>query len=350
MHNSLENNYFNFTETDFINDPYFQEWVINSTEKIEHFWNKFLITYPEKKKTIDAARRFLQNVSFEEEVPDDTYIHERYLQHLNQVQIKKQAKIFKLNVKSIRKFAAVAALVAGVIIAASIVFNTKKTPLEKVVVATMFGEIKKVSLPDGSNIVLNAHSTVTFSNDWNGNKAREIWLNGEAFIDVKHLNNNKSVVKPFERFIVHGEGFTIEVLGTSFDIRQRRGKTEVVLETGKIKLTLKDSASPIIMFPGDIVSYIPITKSVIKSKTVPENYSGWKEKKLLLNNPTLEEIAGYLEDNYGKKIVIENKKIKNKKIEGVIELNNLNDALFIISTVLNTDIERKNDLILIKSK
>jgi ferric-dicitrate binding protein FerR (iron transport regulator) len=347
MHNSLENNYSNFTETDFINDPYFQDWVMRSSAEIDNYWSRVLIMYPEKVKTIEAARGLLQNVKFAEDIPDDNYIHQRYLQHLSQVEAQKPTVVFGMNVKAIRRFAAIAALVTGLILVVAIVFDDTKSALEKVVVSTNFGEIKKVFLPDGSTIVLNGHSNVTFSRNW---RVREIWLNGEAFIDVKHLNNNESNVQPFEKFLVHGEGFTIEVLGTSFDVRQRRGKTEVVLQTGKIKLTVRDKAKPIIMVPGDIVSYVPAKKSIEKSTTVPENYSGWKEKKLLLNDPTLEEITNYLEDNYGKKIIIKDKKIKNKKIEGVIELDNLNDALFIISTVLNTDIERTGDQITIKAK
>ncbi|MDQ6813792.1 MAG: FecR domain-containing protein [Bacteroidota bacterium] len=346
----MQNNYIDFTENDFINDPFFQDWIINSSEEIDGFWNRFITLHPAKKGTIEAAKRFLKGVSFEEEAPADSYIHQRYLQHLSQVHEKKQASTFRVGVRSIRKFTAVAAVLAIVIIGAYIIFNTTNVRTEKVMVATKFGEIKKVQLPDGSNILLNANSTVIFNNNWSVNIPREVWLKGEAFIEVKHLNNNQTGIKPFERFLVHGEGFTIEVLGTSFDIRQRRGKMEVVLETGKIKMTLKDSSPPITMLPGDIVSYRPATKSLIKSTTVPQDYSAWKERKLLLNNPTLQEITNYLEDNYGKKIVIEDKTIRSKKIEGIIELTNLNDALFIISTVLNTRIERKNNEILIKSR
>jgi transmembrane sensor len=350
MPNPAENKYAHFSESDFINDPYFQDWIISSRTETEHFWTEFLTAHPQKKETIEAARRFLQAVRFEEEVPDDNHIHERYLQHLEQVRTKKQAKILWFNVRAIRKLAAVAALVAGIFVAASIVLKTINARVERVIVATKFGEIKKVLLPDGSNILLNGHSTVRFTNNWNSKVPREIWVKGEAFLDVKHLNENTGDIKPFERFLVHGEGFTIEVLGTSFDIRQRRGKTEVVLETGKIKLILKDTSMPIIMVPGDVVSYSHATKSFMKSTTIARNYSAWKERKLLLTDPTLEEIKNYLEDNYGKKIVIENNAIRNKKIEGIIELNNLDDALFIISTVLNARIERKNGEILINSK
>jgi ferric-dicitrate binding protein FerR (iron transport regulator) len=291
-------------------------------------------------------------LTFDEEIPDESYIHEKYLQHLKQVKTKPPANIFNPGAKAIRRAASLAAVLVGIIVVTSLAyfFFYKNVGNEKMTVATRYGENKKVLLPDGSGIILNAHSTVQFAKDWNGNKPREIWLKGEAFIDVNHVNKNKNNIKLNERFLVHGEDFTIEVLGTSFNIRQRRGKTEIVLQTGRIKLMLKDNPDPIILIPGDLVSYIPESNTVIKTRTNPENYSGWKEKKLLLNNPTLEEIVNYLEDNYGKDIVIENDILKKKQIEGIILLSNLNDAMFIISTVLNTDIIRKGDVILIRSK
>jgi transmembrane sensor len=350
MQHSLENKYSDFSETDYINDLYFQSWIIHPTEAVDVFWNSYMHAHPEKTKTIEAAKAFLQNIRFAEDVPDDNHIHQLYLQHLDQVSAQKAGRSLSGYLKATWKFAAIAAVVTGMILFLATVFDTRKSAATQVVVATNFGEIKKVVLPDGSIIVLNGHSSVRFSNDWQEGAEREIWLNGEAFLDVKRTENKGSNGTSYEKFFVRGEGYTIEVLGTAFDVRQRRGKTEVVLQTGKIKLTLKDRQEPIILLPGDFVSYVPARKSIEKSTTVAENYSGWKEKKLQLNNPTLEEITNYLEDNYGKEIIIDTPAIKNKKIEGIIELSNLDDALFIISTVLNTDIERKGDRITIKSK
>lgn len=218
-------------------------------------------------------------------------------------------------------------------------------------IATQYGEIKKVLLPDSSTIVLNANSHILFSKNWSADQPREIWLDGEAFFDIKHLNTNPNIIQPNERFIVHGKDITVEVLGTAFDVRQRRGATEVVLQSGKIKLTLKDNAkSSTIMLPGDMFTYHPATNKIIRTTTEPQNYTAWKEKKLMLNNPTLSQIINYLEDNFGKEITVTDPALKKRKIEGPILLNNLDDALFIISTVLNTDIEKTDSTLTIRPR
>ena len=104
------------------------------------------------------------------------------------------------------------------------------------------------------------------------------------------------------------------------------------------------------MMPGDMVTYNPAAKKFVETTTIPEDYTAWKEKKLMLNDPTLAQIINYLEDNYGKKIIVEDTALEKRKIEGPILLNNLDDALFIISTVLNTDIEQKDSLLFIRPR
>ena len=345
-----ENMYQNFSEADLMNDPFFQDLIINQTEETEQFWQNFLETHPQKQTSIETARLFLQEITFEEEIPDDSRIHDLYLQHLAQVKPNKKSVVIRF-FKTYRKLASVAAAIAGIIVLLSVVLwlNTKSS-MEQMIVATRFGEIKNVQLPDGSTIVLNANSSIAFSKNWQPDSAREVWLEGEGFFSVNHLNKDGKDIKANERFIVHGAGFTIEVLGTSFDVRQRRGKTEVMLQTGKIMLTVGNNSSPVVLSPGDLVSYTIQSNTIVKSNTVPENYSGWKEKKLQLHDPTLEEIARYLEDNYGKQIIIQDTKLRMRKIEGVIQLNNLDDALFIISTVLNTNIEKQEARFIITPK
>ena len=247
----------------------------------------------------------------------------------------------------LRRIGTIAAAIGGIVILGSVLFlmNSKQ---KDSVIATNFGELKQITLPDSTHIVLNAHSTIKYLNKWKENEPREVWLEGEAFFDVTHLNKNSSSIQPGERFLVHVDDLNIEVLGTSFNIRERRGKTEVVLQSGKIKLSLKDKE--IMMQPGDWVVYNPVEKSIIRSATNPENYSAWKEKKLILNNPTVQEIVQYLEDSFGKKIVLENPALQTKKIEGPILLSNLDDALFVISTVLNVKVEQKDNVLILHSK
>jgi len=347
MDNLPNKSYKDFNESDFICDPFFQDWIIKPSRENEQYWNAFLLAHPEKKEAVENAGLLLKSLRFKEDAANEIQIQHRFADHLKKIESAEGAKIVRFNIGLLKKTGKVAAVIGGVILLAYIFFLVKREPKDAVI-ATNYGEMKRVYLPDSTYIVLNAHSQIRYRKSRGTNQPREIWLDGEAFFDVKHLNKDTANVKPNERFLVHGSDVTVEVLGTSFDIRQRRGNTEVVLQSGRIKLSVKNEE--IIMQPGEWVVYNSIEKRITRSVTVPENYTAWKEKKLLLNNPTVEEIAKYLEDIYGKKIVFEDTKLRNKKIEGPILLDNLDDALFVISTVLNIKIEQKDSLLILHSK
>lgn len=342
--------YIHYTEADFMADPYFQEWIITASEEQEHFWREFLLLYPFKKEAVEQARDFLMHLKFKEHLPSDSQIEQRFIEHLQQVNEEEAVPVINIKRKKIQRLALIAACIGGLIVIASLLLFNHSKPTW-VAISTRYGEIKKVQLPDSSTIVLNAHSQIKFRGKWQKDQPREIWLDGEAFFNVTHLNRTPWNIKNGERFIVHGNDITVEVLGTSFNVRQRRGTTEVVLQSGKIALTLQDSTTrKITMTPGDLVAYNTTTKRTVLAKTIPQNYTAWKENKLLLNNPTLGEVCHYLEDNFGKKIILQDEKLANKKIEGPILMDNLDDALFIISTVLNVNIEKKDSLLIMHSK
>ena len=345
-------NYVKFTEEDFISDPFFQEWVLYAGNDHEEYWENFLLNNPEKRKDTGAARAFLLSFKEKENEVTDEYIREKARHLLERTEDLPKGKRVWLLQPGFKRWLQVAVF-AGIVLSGILLYSliNENNRDEQVSFITEHGKIESLLLPDSSSIVLNANSEITYSRKWNKTKEREIWMKGEAFFSVKHFNNNKNQVKPGDRFIVHTEQLMVSVLGTSFDIRERRGKTEIVLQAGSIKVTFPGNAHPdMLLVPGDYLIYLHDTKEVVKTTVEPEHYSAWKEKVLLLKNPTLGEIVYYLEDTYGKKIVIEDKKLAGRVIEGPIRLNNLDNALFIISTVLNVETIQKDDAIIIRSK
>jgi ferric-dicitrate binding protein FerR (iron transport regulator) len=201
--------------------------------------------------------------------------------------------------------------------------------------------MRTLYLPDSSKLVLNAHSSVRYAGNWRPGQVREVWLDGEGYFDVRQ---DKAAT-----FLVHTKDLTVEVLGTAFDIRNRRGKTEVVLETGRIRVQFPAGIhEDLVLAPGDRVIYDPVKTELAHTVTVPENYTSWKDKKLM--EPTVGDILDYLEDNYHKTFILEDPTLADKKIGGVILLDNLNDALFALSTVLNVNIIQQQDTIILKKR
>ena len=345
------NKYKDYTETDFINDPYFQDWVINPTDRDKQFWTVFLQTYPHKEEEAESAGNFLKKIVFKEELPGEIVINRSLANHLQAIkQLENHPVIDIKKPAPVKRLLGIAAAVGGIILIISALFIFIKKE-RSVVIKTGYGDLRSVVLPDSSLVMLNANSSITFNKSWGKNKSREVWLEGEAFFTVRHINQDTNQVQTQERFIVHTEEVTVEVLGTSFDIRHRRGKIQVVLETGRIKVSFQDKRmNDIVMQPGDILGYDQEEKKYTTATTSAERFSAWKEKKLQLDNPTTAEIVQYLEDNFGKHIVLDDTELAKRKIEGSILLTNLDDALFILSTVLNAEIIKEDSTITIRPR
>ena len=346
-----ENRYRDFNEEDFVSDPYFQDWVITPNAGSDLFWKRFFEANPAKKEAAENARKVLANLKFSDDYADEMFIEQSFAEHLAAIERLNEHKVIDIRMKfSVKQLLRIAAVFAGALLLLSVFFiSTKKD--EQVLVKAEFGNIKSVLLPDSSSVVLNGNSTVRFRDNWGKHKRREVWLEGEAFFDVRHINKNVDQVREGEKFIVHTGDLTVEVLGTSFDIRQRRGKTEVVLQKGSIKVSFAFAKTKtMVMEPGDKLSYDADAGRIIMGTTDAANFSAWREKKLLLDDPTVAEVIEYLEDVFGKKLMLANPELGKRVIEGPVQVTSLDDALFVLSTVLDAEIIKNEGTITIRPR
>ncbi|WP_276369487.1 FecR domain-containing protein [Chryseolinea sp. H1M3-3] len=342
-------NYAQYTLTDFLEDDSFIQWVINGDAKSNVFWQSFLISYPEKDKVVQEAasiiRVYRKQVIF---TNDD---------HREKVWNRIDASIPKRTVSPTKTFRLplyfkVAASIA-ILIACSVMLWTLKNN-HTTVVTTSYGEVKAVTLPDQSIVMLNGNSTLTYEDSWDNRAAREVWIKGEAYFDIRHLNQDTAFVMPSERFIVHGNGIDIRVLGTSFNVKSRRNKTNIALLSGKIEVSYADSASVpsggLVMMPGDYVEYSG-QKLLIKKKLLrPHKAATWTVREITFTDPSLNDIMETLQDNYGYAINVEDKDMMDMKIEGEISVTSIQELLSLVSTTLSIRVEESGKEIIITRK
>lgn len=208
--------------------------------------------------------------------------------------------------------------------------------------STSYGMTKNVLLPDGSEVTLNANSTLKVPKDLAEDMLREVWLDGEAFFSVAKRPGNV-------RFAVHTTNLDVEVLGTKFNVNNRRGKTEVVLSEGSVKLVSRNTqAEPVIMKPGDYVS-VSKKEPVFKKKSVePETFTAWQTNKLIFEETPLKVVADKIEDYYGVEVEILNEDVELKLLTGTLPNNDLGIVLRSLETSHNLRIRREGDRITIE--
>ncbi|MFC5046963.1 FecR family protein [Aquimarina hainanensis] len=91
---------------------------------------------------------------------------------------------------------------------------------------TTYGETKVVSLPDGSEIKLNAKTQVSYDKEnWDAN--RTVLLDGEAYFEVEKGS----------AFVVKTKEGAVTVLGTRFNTKVEKGFIEVQCHEGRVKVS-----------------------------------------------------------------------------------------------------------------
>ena len=331
--------YSGFDTADFLEDDFFIQWVINPGEENELFWQSFVRAYPEKQEAVHKAASIINTYRLQDVFDNEankTVVLERITGSV--AGDHRQVVPMRVYLKRFYRIAAAVIILAG---AALLIRKLAGTADRETIVSSKFGEVKTIRLADNSEITLNGNSSVSYKNNWNDSTAaREVWIKGEAYFNVNHLNKDTTHIRPNERFIVHSDDVTIEVLGTTFNVKSRHGKTNVTLITGKIKVDYTATHQSMIMAPGDYIEYGNKKVLVNKKLMKPARVSTWRADEIAFTDATLEEIVETLQDNYGYSINVPDTSLLSLKMEGDISVKDVTDLFDVISTALNVKIEQ----------
>lgn len=333
-------NYSAFDVTDLLEDDFFVQWVTSPDEKSNAFWKNFLAEYPHKKTTVDAAAATILQYRKQDFVGNEAQqekVWERISVSVQQIETTKKKAIFSIPV-----WARVAAAVT-IIVGIGLLFRVMNG--EKLItITTTAGQLKTITLPDHSKVTLNGNSSLSYQSGWSDDVPREVWIKGEGYFDVQHINKDTLHIQPAERFVVHCGDVNIEVLGTSFNVKNRGGKTNVALLTGKIKIdnvvSNNKANAQVLLSPGDYVEYSGKELLVSKKLAKPAQLVSWTSDEISFSNPTLKEIAETLENRFGYTISTADASLLTQKIEGEITVTNVADLLDVVTTTLNIKIEQ----------
>lgn len=190
-----------------------------------------------------------------------------------------------------------------------------------VVVSTQMGEQSHITLPDGSQVTLNALSTIRYATAMPDGK-RRVQVDGEAFFNVAK--------DPEHPFVVTAGDVDITCLGTSFDVRNYADEqtTAVVLADGKVRVSTAEA--DLTMEPDSRVVYNRSTKTLSKRSVPSSDYICWMSGEVRYNNQTLEQIAAELSRNYNIEVVITSDELKQERFTGYLGRSSLRNILDVI--------------------
>lgn len=174
--------------------------------------------------------------------------------------------------------------------------NQNNQPVSYAEIQCPFGARTKFHLPDGSTGFLNSGSSLKYPVQFIGE--RKVELIGEAFFDVVH---NKEI--PFH---VNTKNMDIKVLGTTFDViaNEDEETEEIVLEKGKVDVLLKNGKPLTALVPNEQLVLNIEKQEFTKNIVEADQYSTWKEGKLVFRNENTEQMARRLSRWYNVDMVI----------------------------------------------
>ncbi|KAA5546806.1 FecR family protein [Adhaeribacter rhizoryzae] len=334
--------YSDFSTEDFVKDSYFQAWVLQDDPEVNSFWELWIELYPEKEKTVSAAMEIL----LEKNIQNIPVVSEKQVkkawEQLNKTIAPKVIPITNAAYSGATpqktvSWRLMAAAVAGLVMLA-FGFLYYREQHKILTYTSVNSQIMPITLPDGSEVILNANSSVAFKKHWAASSPREVWLKGEAFFSV-----TKKPLKGQPTFTVHANKVQVQVLGTQFNVADRATKTQVILNSGKIKLMVADAHRPtaLTMLPGDYVALNKTNEKIIKLKVNPEAFSGWRSQKLQFKNTPLAEIIAQIEQTYGTKIILTDTSLLDRTFTGTFPNNNLPVLLQTLEKAFQLQINQK---------
>lgn len=171
--------------------------------------------------------------------------------------------------------------------------HSKPDHLEYNLIEIPRGQTYRLILPDGTNVWLNALSSLRYSSAFSGEE-RSVELTGEAYFEVAHDQQRPFVVKTADQ--------TIEVLGTHFNVSNYSDdkSTKTTLIEGRVRVLHQDHA--VVLKPGQQASTTSGNTAINVAVVDPENVLAWRKGVILFENAGIKYIMRQLARKYNMEV------------------------------------------------
>lgn len=305
-----------------------QQWIASSAEN-RKYYQHFKLIWEESKKlepqnvvdTDEAWSRLMSRVEREE-------------QYATPAQSTRTLPLW--SPRSLMRVAAMLVLMVG----AGWLIYTITDSGDQMTVASADKVLKHV-LPDGTSVTLNKNSSIAYAGKFEG-KTRNVKLIGEAFFDVAP---NKS--KPF---IIDAGNSSVTVVGTSFNVKNRKDITEVIVESGIVEVAKKQKA--VRLLPGQKATVSADSDAPVMATTTDALYNYYRTGVFVCDGIPLYKLVAILNDAYDIQIEIADAKLATIPINTTFDSKDLQIILDVLGKTYSDHlyVESKGGKVILKSK
>ena len=180
---------------------------------------------------------------------------------------------------------------------------------------TNIGEIRTVTLADGSTVMLNTDTQIEFN--FTDKERRVRLVNGEARFDVAHNTS-----RPFR---VSAGPVVVTAVGTAFDVATLQKRTTVTLIEGKVLVEAKaqgDRPVTTTLSPGDQLMVAPDGHVNSNPNPNPNRIAkldaaiAWQQSLVDINDETLADALAEINRYSETKVVLRDRSLLDRRISG----------------------------------
>lgn len=201
---------------------------------------------------------------------------------------------------------------------------------------------QKISLPDGSNIILDAKTILKVH-----------YFKDRRVIDLKEGNVFFNVAKNNNRpFIINTKEIRVQVLGTSFEINNQKEKIDIEVKNGIVSVQKYDKSYTkelVKLTKGRKISFNRSSNIFSLEDIEIKNIASWKNGVLTFNDTTLKEAIDDFK-KYKDMIIFLQPDIEKLTITGAFSINDFDKFLYAISQIHTLNITKKAEKIYIYRK
>lgn len=189
------------------------------------------------------------------------------------------------------------------------------------------GEIRQVTLPDGSKVDLDSRSAISVA--YSDSERRVRLLSGDAVFEAAPIGERES--RPF---VVEYAGASTRALGTRFVVGEEGQGGWVGMLEHSTRVTLAEPPAERILNEGESLRYDAQHGIRAWPEQDPRRASAWQRGLLIFEREPLAQVAEQINRYRGGHVLITDSALARREVSGMFRLDNLDQALVMLTDEL----------------
>ena len=193
--------------------------------------------------------------------------------------------------------------------------------IEQNTLSTTKGETYRIKLPDGTQVWLNAASSLSYPVRFANQKNRTVTLTGEAYFEVAKDSKHP--------FIVQAAAQQVEVLGTHFNVNSYADETAVQTTLLEGRVQVSSHSQKLLLAPGEQSTLT--ARGVLKSRPIDTApVIAWTNNEFMFDGDDIESVMRKVARWYNVEVIYQSKKTTEKFGGGISRFDDVQKVLSLL--------------------